>query len=208
DRALDIAHSLRLTHTVGVNDWFTTLITHTHQHPDHTLSAWWSETRCARHFGDLARPDGYGRWATGGHHIEFFLEYDTGTEPLTQLAAKLLDYAALAAATAITTPVLIWLPTTRRETTARHQLTTTWRTLDHPSTVPVATAAADQLTSPHTSPADPLWLPLEPTPGGAGRRGLHRLHHAWPQLPTLTPPPVMAPARPPLPAPTPQLPPP
>ena len=40
---------------------------------------------------------------------DFFLEYDTGTEPLSRVTAKLAGYAALAARTGITTPVLFWL---------------------------------------------------------------------------------------------------
>ena len=63
---------------------------------DATLAAWSSEARCARHFGDLVKPDAYGRWATSGGEIEFFLEYDFGTEVLAKLAGKLVGYANLA----------------------------------------------------------------------------------------------------------------
>ncbi|MGH3833497.1 MAG: replication-relaxation family protein [Pseudonocardiaceae bacterium] len=186
DRAFAISHNLRLAHTIGVNDWFTALITHTRHHPEHTLTTWWSETRCARHFGDLVRPDAYGRWSAHGREIEFFLEFDFGTETLPVLASKLTGYARLAAATAITTPVLIWLPTTRRETTARHLLTQAHRELDQPATVLVATAAATLLNSAHPSPADPVWLPLDTTRGGPARRTLHQLRDAWPHLPAPT----------------------
>jgi hypothetical protein len=44
---------------------------------------------------------------------EFFLEYDTGTEDLPRLAAKLTGYQRLAVRTAITTPVLFWLHSPR-----------------------------------------------------------------------------------------------
>jgi protein involved in plasmid replication-relaxation len=69
DRAFGIAHSLRLAHTVGVAEWFTALVDrarycHTSEHS--TLVVWWSEARCARHFGDLVKPDAYGRWANAG----------------------------------------------------------------------------------------------------------------------------------------------
>ena len=52
------------------------------------LECWWGERRCAAAWGDLARPDGYGRWSEQlpGQPpavVDFFLEYDTGTEPLT-----------------------------------------------------------------------------------------------------------------------------
>lgn len=196
DRAHGIAHSLRLAHTVGVGDWFSALVTaarhepnphsDTETDPDTTLGAWWSETRCARHFGDLVKPDAYGRWTRHGQTVEFFLEYDFGTENLTTLAAKLAGYAALAEATGISTPLLVWLPSSRREAPARRLLHQTWRALDNPRTVPVATAAADLLNPDtlHPSPADPIWLPLHTT--ATPRRELHELPEVWPHLPAPT----------------------
>ncbi len=193
DRALAIAHSLRLAHTVGVNGWFTALIAHARHHDATTARAWWSQARCARHFGDLVRPDAYGRWQHGDREIEFFLEFDLGTEALPVVAGKLVGYARLTAATAITTPVLVWLPTARREAAARRLLHRAWCGLDHPRAVPLATAAADLLDpdTVHPSPADPVWLPLgaaatTPTP----RRGLHHLLEVWPHLPPPTTHPV------------------
>jgi hypothetical protein len=211
DRTNAIAHSLRLAHTLGVNTWFTTLTTNgasaravrlTRDRPAVRLTVWWSEARCARHFGDLTRPDAYGRLTTaphadsgcgggtgGGGDFEFFLEYDTGTEPLTRLARKLPGYAALADATGIATPMLLWLPTARREAAARQRLTRvlTDPSTDSPSRVLVATAAADLLdpADPHAGPADAVWFPLLPT-HYAGRLPLARLVDAWPFLPPLT----------------------
>ncbi|MBB5155903.1 replication-relaxation family protein [Saccharopolyspora phatthalungensis] len=188
DRAMGISHNQRLAHTVGVNEWFTALIAHARQHPEETVGTWWSETRCAKHFGDLVRPDAYGRWRHRDAEIEFFLEFDLSTESLPRVAAKLHGYAGLAAATGITTPVLLWLPTARRETAARRLLTRTWRDLDEPHRVPVATAAADLLNpdTPQPSPAEPVWLPLgasSPHPRASARRGLHELLDAWPHVP-------------------------
>ncbi|WP_434450127.1 replication-relaxation family protein [Lentzea sp. E54] len=192
DRAFGIAHSLRLAHTVGVAEWFTALVDHARRSApaEHTtLAAWWSETRCARHFGDLIKPDAYGRWATGGREIEFFLEYDFGTEVLAKLAGKLVGYTNLAAATGITTPLLVWVPTSRREATARRLLARAWRELADPRAVPVATAAAELLNpaAPHPSPADKVWLPLDATSSTAqsglgARRELHRLLDVWPYV--------------------------
>ncbi|WP_040588641.1 replication-relaxation family protein [Sciscionella marina] len=191
DRAMAIAHNQRLTHTVGVADFFTSLIAHarqnTHAARREALTVWWSETRCARHFGDLVIPDAYGRWHTGEHELEFFLEYDTGTESLTKLGRKLLAYARLAETTRIATPVLVWLPTTRRETGARTALTHIHRDLDHPEAVPVATAAAELFDprSRHPSPAQPVWLPLTTRRGGgatATRCALEDLRYSWPAL--------------------------
>jgi hypothetical protein len=192
DRVFGVAHSLRLAHTVGVNEWFTALVDRA-RHPDPgehvALAAWWSETRCARHFGDLIKPDGYGRWRqrdhTGERQVEWFLEYDFGTEVLTKLAGKLAGYAALAQATGITTPVLVWLPTARREATARRLLARAWRELDNPRSVPVATAAAELLNpeAAHPSPVDEVWLPLDTAGSGARRRALSGLLDAWPHVP-------------------------
>ncbi|MEV6639641.1 replication-relaxation family protein [Amycolatopsis sp. NPDC051371] len=193
DRAMGIAHNQRLTHTVGVNDFFTSLIARTRYAPAataETLVTWWSESRCARHFGDLTIPDGYGRWRAGRdkavREVEWFLEFDTGTESLTKVGRKLHGYARLAEATGIATPVLVWLPTTRREAGARSALARVHTDLDNPAAVPVATAAADLLnpTVPHPSPAGAVWLPL--TSARADRAGpryrLVDLPDAWPGL--------------------------
>jgi hypothetical protein len=202
ERVTGIAHHQRLAHTVGVSDWFTALIDHAHHSPGTRVLAWWSEGRCAHHFGDLARPDAYGRWlhqpasgTPGGQHaevgFEFFLEYDLATErPAARLAAKLTGYADLAAATGIITPLLIWLPTTRREARARPALHEIWRSLDNPAAVPVATAAATLLdpTAGHPSPADSVWLPLDTTAGAGGRCGLAALAVRWPAPPPLSTP--------------------
>ncbi len=198
DRVFGVAHSLRLAHTVGVNEWFTALVDRARNpHPGEQveLAAWWSETRCARHFGDLIKPDGYGRWRSGDRQVEWFLEYDFGTEPLSKLAGKLAGYAALAQATGITTPLLVWLPTSRREAAARRLLAKAWRELDDRRSVPIATAAAELLNpeAAHPSPADEVWLPLNVT-AGASRRPLSGLPDTWPHVPPPVTPNEEAPA--------------
>ena len=71
---------------------------------------WWSEARCARHFGDLVRPDAYGRLTTapGADHAgsgggtgdggrgcsSGSSSYDFGTSTLTRWPRKLDRYAA------------------------------------------------------------------------------------------------------------------
>lgn len=219
EQAMSIAYSPRLAHLLGLNDWFVALIRAATDDTDGAsrLRAWWSETRCARYFGDAVNPDGYGRWRgpdTG--EIEFFLEYDRGTEDTSRVARKLEGYASLAASTGIATPVLVWLPTSARESTVRARMESLRRSLKQPQLVPVATAAADLLApdNPAASPADPLWLPL-PTRSTSLRGRRHRLHelrHAWPQLtppgtpteaesPTAAPRRGMLPAVPPMPPP-------
>ncbi|MDN2497026.1 hypothetical protein FHY52_10005 [Nocardia nova] len=184
-RRLDIAHSLHLTHTLGINDWFTTLTTTAHDHHAKVV-AWWSESRCRRLWGDLARPDSFGRYTHHDARLDFFLEYDLATTNLTRVAAKLLGYSELARSTGVVTPILLWVPTARRETAARHALRDTAASLPDPAAVPVATAAADlfDTTSPHPSPADRVWLPLDSA--HTSRLHLHELADAWPRR---TPPP-------------------
>ncbi|MGW8375446.1 replication-relaxation family protein [Streptomyces sp. ODS28] len=182
--SLGIAHSLRLAHALGTNTVFTGLVALTRQPGDEgRLTRWWSEERCFRHFGDLVRPDAYGRWCEGRHEVEWFLEYDTGTErPSTRVAAKLNDYAKLAAATAITTPVLFWTPTAHREVRLRHALDDQLASLSSPLSVPTATTCSETAGSAATA----RWLPL--APGGRGERlRLADLAAAWPQLQPIAP---------------------
>lgn len=172
DRALGIANSLRLAHQLGVNDLLTTLAA------EQPLSVWWSETRCARHIGDLARPDAFLQLHTPDSKYGFFLEYDTGTEPLARLAGKLPGYHDLARSTAHTVPMLFWLPSPRREASARRALHDARSRLDRPSLVPIATANPQ----PVSDPAGSVWLPVEDNPGP--RRALAALPAVWPQLST------------------------
>ncbi|ABD11071.1 hypothetical protein ThrDRAFT_03694 [Frankia casuarinae] len=187
DRALGVAYWPQLAHRVAVNGFFTHLIAHARQpNPPGTLTAWWSEARTRAAFGDIVRPDAYGRWTSRGSDLEWFLELDWATEPYARLAAKIDKYGRLASATGITTPVLFWFPTIGRETRARRALADAVAGLDQPHTVPVATTAAtlappdDQL-----DPALARWLPL-----GASRPGrltLDQLPRAWPRLPAPAP---------------------
>lgn len=150
DAVLAIAHRATLAHTVAVNDLFSHLVAHsrnTGADERFRLTEWWSEARCTRYVGDLARPDAYGRITphhshpTAGRGFEWFLEFDFGTEALHRLAAKIDGYAQLAAATSIPVPVLFWLPGARREAGARVQLARALRGLDNPDLVPLATTA-------------------------------------------------------------------
>ena len=155
DRALDIAFSPRLAHTRGANGVFTALA-RAARCGDGELACWWSERRCAALWGDLARPDGYGLWRDpGGQATDFFLEYDTGSEDLPRLAAKLTGYRELAGRTQIATPVLFWLASgPRRE----HQFRALLAAAGPVPGVPVATAtpASAQATG---GPAGAAWLP-------------------------------------------------
>lgn len=155
--ALQISHSRHLAHQVGVNEFFTQLHAHARRTSGAHLDKWWPERRCTQLWGDLARPDAYGRWtettpgAQGPATVDFFLEHDTGSVTLAKVAAKLNGYEALAEATGITTPVLFWLPNTRRETHLRALLGT--------PPVPVATAVHTPADATTGGPAGPVWLP-------------------------------------------------
>lgn len=204
DRTREIgrAHSLQLAHTVGCNSLFTALV-HRARQPGSTarLTAWWPATRCAALWGDIVTPDAYGRWRDGKHEVEWFLEFDFGTEKLSRLAAKLPRYAKLAATTGIITPILFWFPSPQRETNARHVLAEAVRGLDAPERVPVATTNG-------TYGGDPVdvstsrWQGLD----DHDRTGLADLGQLWPNLPALERPSDTPAASAPLPAPDPMPP--
>jgi hypothetical protein len=164
DRTLALAHSQRLGHLLGINSFFSALARTARQDPAAALEVWWSEQRCAAQWGRLVHPDGYGRWREQQTRVDFFLEYDRGSEPAGRLAAKLPGYLQLAQASQLATPLLWWLPTPAREAAARQALSG--------SSLPVATA------TPHTdqTPAGPLWLPLHTS---GPRHRLAQLATAW-----------------------------
>ncbi|WP_239341113.1 replication-relaxation family protein [Frankia sp. CiP3] len=147
DRLLTLAHSTRLAHLVGSNGLFVAWIHTTRALPaGRGLTVWWSEQRAATVWGQYTRPDGYGTWQTAARRLDFHVEYDTGSEPLTRVTGKLPGYARLAAASGIPSPLLIWLPSAARETHLRARLTA------HPvhGPVPVITATPDPLAAPRT----------------------------------------------------------
>lgn len=208
ERAVGIAYSLTLAHTVTVNGFFTALAAASRRsHAAGALTAWWSERRCARYYGGVVRPDAYGRWtATSSVEFEFFLELDWDTEPVTALSRKLTNYQRLADISGITTPVLFVFPTHDREVAARHTMLQTYAALGRPDLVPVATASFD--CEPHEHRYEPdhaRWLQLHQ---GGGRQGFSQLARTWPirrrpqaTTPNGAPPANSLPPPPPLPPP-------
>ena len=87
------------------------------------LQAWWDQDSCIPLWGDLIRPDAYG--VTAGHTAAnagadsdsagFFLEYDTGSEHLPQLTAKVDGYARFAETYGASHLILIHVPDPARE---------------------------------------------------------------------------------------------
>jgi hypothetical protein len=154
-----------LGHRLGVNGFFTDLAGYARTHPDHTLARWWPEPRCSQ-TGAFARPsdpvdlhalaapirpDGHGVWTAPGARVPFFLEYDTGGEPLTELMRKLVGYARLAEAGGPRWPVLFWLHSADRARHLHQHLAAA------AVPVPVATASRDHATHTGYGPAGPLW---------------------------------------------------
>lgn len=161
DTILKLARNPRLDHLLGVNDFFIALLEYARHDADCALAEWWNERDTTEATARMARPDGYGLWRHGTHQVEFFLEYDTGTETLDRLTTKLDGYRDLAAG-GIARPVLFVFTSTTRlhhfhrtltDTSARARLTV------------ASTATADYA---HTSPAAPIWL----LPGATTRRRL------------------------------------
>lgn len=151
-RITRLAKNPRLAHLLGVNGLFTALAAHARAHPGCSLDAWWSERRAARTCAPFAHPDGYGTWTDGARTVEFFVEYDTGTEPLTRLVGKLPGYADLATAGGPHLPILIWMRSARREANLRAALA------DASTPVTVASASAEHAQASGASPAGPVWL--------------------------------------------------
>jgi len=144
----ELTASQRLAHLVGLNGFFCSLLGSARTRPGCRLDEWWSERRCAREWGEVVRPDGYGIWTEADTSLPFLLEYDNGTERLERLAAKLDGYANLAAAAGHPNWVLFSLPSPRRERDARRALAQRG--------VPVATASRE----PGTAPDAAIWLPV------------------------------------------------
>lgn len=159
ERTLALGRTQRLAHLVGINAFYAALVGHTRRQPGARLAAWLTEAECARWTEGIVRPDAFGHWHEDGAAVEFFLEYDRGTETLARLADKLGGYERFEAERAATAWVLFCFGSTRRETAARRALAG--------ATVPAATAA---LTAP-LRPYDALWLPL----AGSGPRRLAAL---------------------------------
>jgi hypothetical protein len=154
DHALAPLSAATLAHTVGVNWLGTHLVQHARMSPDVRVEAWWGEHRCGQLVGDYVNPDGYLHYTDPHGSIEFWVEYDTGTEPHHRLLTKADRYQALTDATGIDLPVLFLLPNPRREATLRRHLTNT--AITAATTTPHALAAA-------RGPAGPAWQPLHHT---------------------------------------------
>lgn len=147
-----------LHHLLTANEFFVRLTAHARQHPEARLDRWWSESLTTKQFRTITA-DGHGLWSVGDAMVGFFLEADTGTEPLGRVVAKLDRYAQLIRRGGPRYPVLFWLGSEHREEHLHRLLGGRGRD------VPVATAT-------HASdPAEAVWLPA----GATGRVRLDEL---------------------------------
>ncbi|MBS2545521.1 replication-relaxation family protein [Catenulispora sp. NL8] len=126
-----------LGHLRGVNEFFCQLIARSRRIRGAALEEWRSEWTTAALFPARVRPDGFARWRVGEQWCEFFFEYDTGSEPLHRLVAKLNGYDDLMHTADTCCPVLFWLPNARREQHVHQALGAA------NAEVPFATAAGD-----------------------------------------------------------------
>jgi Replication-relaxation len=167
DRQLALERSQRLAHLVGVNWFFASLAGDAREAAEGELQTWLNETAAHdwlidhvpapyRDY-DYPNPDGLGIWAERGHETVFMLEYDTGSEHLPQLTAKLPAYGRLAQSMASTSracPLLLFcFPTPRRDQGARRALAACYDT-------PALRIATTAINPAQTSPAGSVWLPL------------------------------------------------
>lgn len=180
DDVLAVAHSQRLAHLLGINGLGVSLLAHARTRPDVSAS-WWPEGRCKPWCGTKVEPDARCRYQEGGRAIEFFAEYDRGTEPLERIVKQVDKYARLERDRGVSTWVLYVLPSARREQNVRRALAGT--------DVPVATAVLDAAVPPHEA----VWLPLpedryrlrlielaeHSKPPGARAREVASGRHAW-----------------------------
>jgi len=144
ERMLAYATGQRLAHLVGINDLYVSLAAHARRN-ETCLLDWLTESEAVEWTHGIVRPDAWGTWEDDGRRVEFFVEYDRGTETLGRLVDKLDGYERFEAERGAIAWVLFAFTSGRREQTARRALTA--------ATVPVATTW-------HPDPHDAVWLPL------------------------------------------------
>jgi hypothetical protein len=166
-RLAHLTSRANLHHLCGVNGFFTDLAAHARTHPGSALDRWWPAARFqgpgaffqagdgvdVSLAGAKVRPDGHGVWIDQGRSVPFYLEYDTGTEPLHILVAKVVRYRVLAIHTHRWWPVLFALPTSRREWNLQQRLADDYGYTD----LPIATISADHPETAGLGPAGAVW---------------------------------------------------
>lgn len=157
DRLRRVLESPKLSHLLGVNQFFAELGEYSRRSGLGTylvdrsgfdregLHTWRSEESITKFYEHAITPDGYGCWHEHGRWLGFFLEHDTGTEPLQRVSDKIDRYTssgkpytdAFDRARRLAGMVLISTSTARREHGLRKALQA------KTSPVPVATTSRD-----------------------------------------------------------------
>ncbi|WP_255375865.1 replication-relaxation family protein [Saccharomonospora sp. CUA-673] len=180
DRLRRILESPRLAHLLGVNQFFAELGEYSRRTGLGTflddergfdregLHTWRCEQWITNFYERTITPDGYGCWHERGGWLGFFLEHDTGTEPIYKVADKIDRYTSSErsgdpwdVARRLAGMVLIWTSSTRRENLLRRSL----RAKGSP--VPVATASREH--GHPDGPAGEVWSVVTTEPELARR---------------------------------------
>ena len=117
-RVLRLSQRPQLDHLVGLNEWFCRLATEAREigaGREARLAEWWGERHCAEQYGAIVRPDAAATYIEDERRVDFFFEYDNGTETIGRVTAKLTRYGELGEAGGPKVPVLIWCDSAVRE---------------------------------------------------------------------------------------------
>ncbi|GAB3734038.1 replication-relaxation family protein [Nocardiopsis nanhaiensis] len=106
DHRIRIAHNHQLGHVLGLVDTFVAFTQAARRTTSASLECWYSERESARRWGRHIRPDAYLQWDQDEAVLHAFVEYDTGSEPLTKVVRKMGGYASLAAESGLASVVL------------------------------------------------------------------------------------------------------
>jgi Replication-relaxation len=174
-----LTNRANLPHLLGVNQFFVDLAGYARTRSDTALERWWPASRCQQPgafrdpgqqdphvwlYKPAVRPDGHGIWHERDWRVPYFLEYDTGAEPLGTLVDKITGYENLAHVYDRVWPVLFDLHSPIRERHLHHQLSTAG------IRYPVATSARDDNLRTGRCVAEDVWW-LHRHDGGLLRLG-------------------------------------
>ncbi|GAA1463168.1 replication-relaxation family protein [Nocardiopsis exhalans] len=106
DHRMRVALDYQLGHVLGLADTFVAFTLAARRTRSASLECWYSERESARRWGRHIRPDAYLQWDQDQAELHAFVEYDTGTEPLTKVARKMKGYTNLATESGLASIVL------------------------------------------------------------------------------------------------------
>ena len=121
DRALAVAFSAKLDHILGLAQARVEFLRGARQ-VGAKVGKWKGERTCERDYSNYCRPDGLLSWYQSGKKLWAFVEYDTGSESLSQLQTKMYGYARLAETSRLPSVVLFLVHSEEREANAAKKL--------------------------------------------------------------------------------------